>query len=183
MHSLKRQYHPLARYNAAEIVYSRPQDEIPWYRLADIKARVDRWERPIALVNGGFDLLHAGHMRLIFAAADHAKTVICALDSDAKIQRAKQRSPILPWHMRATALKFMPITGVIEIDTDGDFLSLVRALRPDLRVLSTEYSGRSSRVPKVPTIYVANRGPHTSDIIQRCQQLRPTESTEVVQCV
>src|ERR1041385_2356177 len=124
---------------------SSPED-LTWLRPADF-AKL-KLPRPIVLINGAFDLLHRSHMRLIFAAAEKAEggTLVCALDSDAKIRREKgEGRPILDWIERATTLNFMPITLLTEVDSDADMQEVVRVLRPALRVLGMEYRGKPSR--------------------------------------
>jgi bifunctional ADP-heptose synthase (sugar kinase/adenylyltransferase) len=144
-------------------------EELPWLRTEDL------WElhapRPIVVVNGGFDLLHAAHMRLIFAARDKAGpkgTLVCALDADSRIRAAKgAQRPILSFVERATTLGYMPIDYLVEIASDDDMAELMCALEPDLRVQGGDYKGHATKFPEVPKMFVANRGLHTSEIVRR----------------
>lgn len=145
---------------------SSPEDLL-WLRPADFTLL--KLPRPIILIGGAFDLLHRSHMRLIFAAAEKAEggTLVCALDSDAKIKREKGLGrPILDWVERATTLNYMPINAITEIDTDEDMKTLVAGLRPDLRVLGMEYRGKPSRF-SVKTMLVRAGNIHTSELVRR----------------
>ena len=159
---------PPARYRAYNLCHQRVEDEVPWLRLADLKEAEPLLPRPIVLCNGAFDLLHLGHMRLLFAAHNHGATVIVGLDSNRKVKALKgEGRPVQSWQRRATTLNYMPVDAVVEIDTDEDFKTLVRTIKPDLRVLSSEYLGHRSRIRSVPVLYVQDRGDHTSDLISR----------------
>ena len=84
------------------------EHEVPWLWATDFKNL--ELKRPIVLINGAFDVLHAPHMRLIFAARHKAATLICALDEDEKIRASKGPSrPILTFAERAACLNYMPI--------------------------------------------------------------------------
>jgi cytidyltransferase-like protein len=126
---------------------------------------------PVVLVNGAFDLLHSGHMKVLFAARHKAGdmgTVVCAMDSDKKIAGRKGKGrPILSWVERAAALAYMPIDHLVEIETDEEMKRLVELVRPDLRVLGDEYLGKVSRFPKIPVMYVVVRGMSTGKIVER----------------
>ena len=51
--------------------------------------------KTIATINGSFDLLHAGHLHILFEAARQAYVLIVALNTDASIKRYKgEQRPI-----------------------------------------------------------------------------------------
>ena len=141
--------------------------ELPWVRITDF-AKL-RLKHPIVLVNGCFDLLHAGHWKTIFHARRHGKTVVIALDSDRLVNERKPDRPIMSWIERATALGFTPADYLVEIDSDKEFLQLVELLKPDLRVKGAEYRDKPSRIPEVPTLFIHESGMRTSEIIRRIQ--------------
>jgi len=163
---------PPARYRGYSFVKQREDDEVPWFTISNLQEAVSILPRPIALINGAFDLLHSGHFKIIHAARDHAKTVICALDSDEKIKQSKGVGrPIFTWSKRASSLNFLPIDCIVEINTDREFIKLVNIIKPNFRVLGSEYLDHSTRIPEIPILFVPNRGLHTSDIIQRCKAI------------
>src|SRR5229473_2325021 len=113
------------------------QGELPWVRIADLAKM--KLKHPVVLLNGCFDLLHSGHMKVIFHSRRHAKTLICALDSDAMVAAKKPGRPILSWIERATSLGYMPIDYLVEINGAEELSELVEIVSPDLRVKGSEY--------------------------------------------
>lgn len=147
----------------------RAEQELDWKRVEDFAGMDLR--RPVVMVNGCFDLLHAGHMKIIFAARRKAGrgTVIVAMDSDERVKRAKGAGrPVLRWVERAAALGYMPVDYLVEIESEGDFRRLVEVVRPDWRVQGAEYLGHPSRV-EVPKVFVRAQGMRTTEIIRRCK--------------
>ena len=137
-------------------------------RISDLEQRSQSLIRPIGIINGSYDLIHASHLRLINEARWRAGSLIALLDSDRKIRKSKGgRRPIMSWGERASALFYSGCDYVMEVDSDDDFLTAIEHLQPDFRVLGAEYQGRKSRLPHIHTIYTTERGPHSQDIIDR----------------
>lgn len=140
--------------------------DIPWVRPVEFK-QLDL-PRPVVIVNGAFDLWHSAHMRLIFSARKGAGTLICALDSDEKIAKEKgPERPILNFVERYTALNYMPLDYIVQINDKRDMNTLMRCARPDYRVQGIEYRDKPSRYPQVKKIFIREGKLHTSKIIDR----------------
>lgn len=149
---------------------SKPEDELQWLRIPGIDKL--SLPRPVVLVNGAFDLLHAGHMRIIFEARKRAATLVCALDGDEKIAQEKGIGrPILSFVERATALQYMPVDYLVEIDSAEDFKKLMKLLNPDLRVQGVDYANKPGRFPHIPKVFIRDTGIRTSEIIKRCKEV------------
>ena len=142
----------------------------PWVKIEDF-AKL-KLRRPLVLVNGTFDILHTGHMKVLHHARKHGKTVVVALDSDALVSEKKPGRPYLTWVERAVAFRFMPVDYVVEVNNDKEFVRLVSILKPDLRVRGAEYKDRPSRIPDVPTLFVHDAGMRTSKIVERVKDGR-----------
>lgn len=141
-------------------------DELPWVRAKDLQD-VDL-VRPVVLVNGAFDVLHSGHMKILFTARARAGTLVCALDSDKKIKTAKGANrPIQSWIERAVTLSYMPIDYLVEIDTTQDMTELIDAIDPDERVQGYDYRKKASRYPWIKKCFVRDGGMRTSTIVER----------------
>jgi D-glycero-beta-D-manno-heptose 1-phosphate adenylyltransferase len=151
--------------------YIEDRDDLPWLRPADFKNL--ELPRPLVIVNGGFDLLHAGHFKLITRARRNAATLVCALDSDTRVARKDPRRPIQTFIERATMLAYAPIDYLVEIDSDKDMYNLILIAKPDLRVQGPEHR-KSNKYPWVPKAFVSglNRsgervGMSTTEIVRR----------------
>jgi len=94
----------------------------------------------IAFANGCFDMLHAGHLYLLQAAADQADRLIVGLNGDRSVKRLKGESrPLQPATMRATVLASLPfVDGVVIFDEDTPF-DLITTLQPDIIVKGGDY--------------------------------------------
>lgn len=143
----------------------RQFEDIPWLRPADFVGTA--LKSPVVLINGAFDILHAPHMRLIFAARHKAGTLVCALDGDDKIRQEKGPSrPILTFLERAASLNYMPIDAIVEVNSKKDMDQLIAALKPDLRVQSLEYRNKPSRY-RNRKMFIREGRLHTSEIERR----------------
>lgn len=130
--------------------------------------------RPVVLVNGCFDILHTGHLHLLHRAritAGSSGTLIVALDSDGLVALKKgAKRPILSFVERASAMKYLQVDYITEINSDKEFVDFFQDLRPDLRVKDERYKFKASRLDKdiCPTMYVpVLSGLSTSEIIER----------------
>jgi D-beta-D-heptose 7-phosphate kinase/D-beta-D-heptose 1-phosphate adenosyltransferase len=87
-------------------------------------------ERPTVLVSGGFDPVHAGHIRMIRDAAQHGDVIIVA-NSDDWLYR-KKGFVFMEWERRVEILN--AIKGVILVDSvddsDGTVCEAIRRLVP-----------------------------------------------------
>lgn len=146
-----------------------PDFEVPWVRVEDFKKL--QLMRPVVLVNGAFDILHSGHMKVIFAARKHGPTLVAAVDSDERVARVKGAGrPVQTWVERATTLNYMPVDYVVEIGSNEDMDELMKVLHPDIRVQGGDYKGVKSRYPKVKKYFVYDNGMRTSKIVERILQ-------------
>lgn len=158
---------PHARYLNQALHRESDLREIPWLRPSEFKYLP--FARPVVLINGAFDLLHASHMRLIFAARRKGATVICALDSDSRVRRNKgQGRPILNFNERCASLNYMPIDYICEIRDERDMKTLMAGLQPELRVQGEDYKDKPSKYPTLKSL-VREGAIHTSDLIKRCK--------------
>ncbi len=86
----------------------------------------------IALVSGGFDPLHVGHVRYLAAAAKYG-TLIVALNSDAWLRR-KKGFVFMPWADRFEIMASLSmVASVVPVDDrDGTVCEAIERVRPDV---------------------------------------------------
>ena len=150
-------------------VREKPSQELEWIRAE--KADSTDWSRPVVVVSGAFDLLHCGHMRLLFAAREKAPkgTVLCAMDSDRLVKEGHGPGrPIMNWVERAAAISYMPINYLVEVDSTKELTELVERIRPDLYMEGNIHNEFPSRFPWLRKAYIRSAGVHTGELIQRC---------------
>lgn len=153
----------------------RDYDEIDWVRPKDFTQLT--LKRPVVLINGAYDILTPARMRLIFAAAHKAGTLVCALDTDDKVAREKgPQRPILSFIERAACLNYMPIHYIVPINNKADMTWLIHYLKPDLRVQGADYADKPSRY-KTRKMLVREGALHTTTLIERILKRYEKEPT------
>jgi D-glycero-beta-D-manno-heptose 1-phosphate adenylyltransferase len=94
----------------------------------------------IATLNGSFDLLHAGHLHMIYEASKQADRLLLALNTDRSIQGYK--SPHRPLITLEYRLQMVAAIGFVSKVTWFDELTpcdLLEEVRPDVHVNGAEY--------------------------------------------
>ena len=93
--------------------------------------------------NGCFDLLHAGHCRLLEWARAQGTRLVVGLNSDESVRRLKgPHRPIIPELERAELLLALKWVDQVIIFKEDTPLELIIAIRPDVLVKGPDYAGK-----------------------------------------
>jgi cytidyltransferase-like protein len=98
-----------------------------------------RYSGKVAMIDGGFDPIHAGHVEYMKAAAALGVPVLCNVSSDDWV--ARKHAPLLPQHERVKvidAIRYVDYTHPSSIST----VEVLRELRPRFYVKGADWSGR-----------------------------------------
>ena len=96
--------------------------------------------KQIATLNGSFDLMHAGHLYIIYEASLVADCLIVALNSDASIQGYKGKDrPIIPLKFRLEMMAALEFVDYVTWFDELDPRALLSKIRPDVHVNGAEY--------------------------------------------
>jgi D-beta-D-heptose 7-phosphate kinase/D-beta-D-heptose 1-phosphate adenosyltransferase len=94
------------------------------------------------IVNGTFDILHLGHLRLL----EHAKSypsayVLVLIDSDRRVKELKGiNRPVHSEYERASMLFALKAVDRVDIfDTDEELIKLIKDFNPDIMVKGSDY--------------------------------------------
>lgn len=141
--------------------------------------------RTVVFTNGCYDLIHAGHLHLLEAAAALGDVLVVGLNSDPSVRRLKGPSrPLLTFPERAALLAAMEIVDwVVGFDEDTPE-SLVRDLAPDVLVKGGDWTpdrivgrdlveARGGKVVAVPLL----AGRSTSSLVARIREGRGSDET------
>lgn len=94
-----------------------------------------------AFANGGFDLLHVGHVRYLEAARREADRLIVAVNDDRSIQGLKGPArPVLPEADRAELVAALRAVDYVIIFSEPTVTPLLELLRPDVHCKGTDYT-------------------------------------------
>ncbi len=121
--------------------------------------------RRVVFTNGCFDILHAGHIRLLEQARAEGDVLVVGVNSDASVKRIKgETRPVIGEGERAEALLALECVDRVVIYEEDTPLAAINAIRPDVLVKGADWAldqivgreevegwgGRVARVELVP---------------------------------
>jgi rfaE bifunctional protein nucleotidyltransferase chain/domain len=94
-----------------------------------------------AFANGGFDLLHVGHVRYLEAAKREADRLIVAVNDDRSVSAVKgPNRPILKESDRAELVAALRAVDYVVIFPEPTVAPLLELLHPDVHCKGTDYT-------------------------------------------
>lgn len=113
---------------------------IPPEQIAVKSAQLKSEGQKIATLNGSFDLLHAGHLQIIYEASQLADILIVALNSDDSIRKYKGKDrPIIPLEYRLQMLAALEFVSFVTWFSETDPRSLLEQIQPHVHINGAEY--------------------------------------------
>ena len=126
------------------------------------------------VVNGCFDILHPGHIRLLEYAKSLGDYLIVCVNSDQSVKSNKgEHKPYMMCTARMEVLKALRcVDQVIEFDGEIDLAHLYKYLAPDILVLGEEYkySNITGRPYVKKVVFFPKQIGHSSTLIARAIQ-------------
>jgi len=109
-----------------------------------LRHRAEQWRRTgqrITLANGGFDLLHVGHVRYLRGAKALGGKLVVAINSDESVRALKgEGRPIMPEHERAEIVAALADVDAVVIFPELDVRAIIREIHPDIQAKGTDYT-------------------------------------------
>ena len=148
---------------------------IPLRTLTQRVLRAKRNGQSVIFTNGCFDLLHAGHVKLLEWAKRQGDVLVVGLNSDRSVRQLKgPRRPIVSQQDRALLVAALESVDYVTIFHELTPQRLIERLRPDVLIKGTDWGtgqivGRDiverngGRVIRFPLI----KGYSTSRLIER----------------
>lgn len=95
-------------------------------------------------VNGAFDLLHPGHIKLLNYAKSLGNELLVAIDSDERIRELKgSKRPINSLGARSLLLmNLRAVDGVYSFNSDEELEDIIKDYKPDIMVKGSDYIGK-----------------------------------------
>jgi glycerol-3-phosphate cytidylyltransferase len=103
----------------------------------------------IGITFSAFDLLHAGHIKMLEDAKQQCDYLICGLQTDPTIDRPDKNKPtqtVVERYIQLKGCKF--VDEIVPYTTEQDLEDILQSFRLDVRIVGDEYrdknfSGRS----------------------------------------
>ena len=155
-----------------------PDKFVPQEQIPSLIQRLRQAKRRIVFTNGCFDLLHVGHIRLLYQAKQYGDILLVALNTDESVRRNKGTArPIVPEGERAELLASLEMVDYITLFNAPTPKELIDLVIPDVLVKGGDWGenevvgrdtveahgGQVIRIPPWP-------GHSTSQLIQLIQQ-------------
>jgi rfaE bifunctional protein nucleotidyltransferase chain/domain len=124
----------------------RDHDELS-RRVAALKQQGKR----IVFTNGGFNLLHVGHIRSLRDAKSRGDILVVAVNSDTSIKKNKGEGyPVIPEDERLEVLSELASIDLLTVFSDQTVDSLLLQLQPHVHAKGTDYTKET--VPERATV-------------------------------
>jgi len=107
--------------------------------------------KKIVFTNGGFNILHVGHIRSLQDAKQLGDVLVVAVNSDDSLRRLKGVNyPLIPEDERLEVLAALECVDVLTLFSEPTVDSLLLKLKPHIHAKGTDYTKES--VPERETV-------------------------------
>jgi rfaE bifunctional protein nucleotidyltransferase chain/domain len=111
--------------------------------LTDVVGQVRTWQdggKTIVTANGSFDIMHAGHVAFLEAAAEQGDVLVIGINSNASVQAYKSPlRPIIGEADRARMVAALECVDMVFLFDETDPREWLRQVKPDVHVNGAEY--------------------------------------------
>jgi len=144
-------------------------------KISAIAEQLRKDGKTIVFTNGCFDLVHAGHVSYLTAAADLGDILILGLNTDTSVRKIKgEKRPVIRQQERASVVAAFQMVDYVVLFDAPDPLDLIEGICPDVLVKGADWpidaivgadfvTGRGGRVARIDLA----PGISTTTIIQR----------------
>jgi len=154
-----------------------PKELLEGVITSNLKVR----NRIVGVTAGAFDLLHAGHIKLLEDAKSQCTNLIVLLQSDPSIDRPQKNKPIQSLDERLIQLEAVKfVDQVLVYDTEAQLYQLLENLKPDIRIQGNDWDGKSftGQDLNIP-IYYHDRLSHTFSSTDLRMRVLESESPKI----
>jgi D-glycero-beta-D-manno-heptose 1-phosphate adenylyltransferase len=113
----------------------------------ELSKQVAEWRRSgdwIILANGGFDVIHVGHIRYLHAAKKLGGRLIVAVNSDESMRALKgEGRPLTPAAERAEIIAALADVDAVVIFPELNVAALIGEIKPEIHAKGTDYTAET----------------------------------------
>jgi glycerol-3-phosphate cytidylyltransferase len=110
---------------------------------------------------GAFDLLHAGHALMLKECKEYCDYLIVGLQRDPSVDRPDKNKPVQSYKERDIMIKSIKwVDEVVYYDTELDLYDLLSAADIDVRIIGSDWKGKSFTGHDLPIKVVFNSRGH-----------------------
>jgi len=146
--------------------------------IESLSYQLRKENKTIVTLNGSFDLLHAGHLYILYAAKLQGDVLVVALNSDASIKAYKNADrPIVPLEYRLEMMAAISAVDYVTWFEETDPRTILKKIVPAVHVNGAEYGENCIEAQTVKAlggkIHLVERIPSlsTSSLIKKIQTL------------
>lgn len=146
--------------------------------IASWRANLKKQSKTVVSLNGSFDLMHSGHLQIIFEAAKQGDILVIGLNTDLSIRQYKSPDrPIIALQDRLAMIASLAWVDYVSYFDETTPNVWLRSICPDVHVNGAEYGFDCVEAPTLQQIgarlHLVERVPGlaTSQIIERIKQL------------
>lgn len=108
--------------------------------LSDKVAQLKKKGQTIVTLNGSFDILHAGHLQIIYEASRQGDCLIVALNTDESIKKYKSiERPYIPLEFRLQLMASLEFVRYVTWFDETDPRKILSIIKPHTHVNGAEY--------------------------------------------
>lgn len=118
-----------------------PDKTVTGKELGELVSEAKANGKRIVMTNGCFDILHAGHVRYLEAAAGLGDILIVGLNTDASVRAIKgEKRPVMPESARAEVLSGLSSVDYVVLFEETTPIALIREVVPDILVKGGDWA-------------------------------------------
>jgi len=143
--------------------------------LKKILKRLREQNKRIVFTNGCFDIIHAGHVRVLKKSKKKGDVLIVGLNSDKSVRKIKgKKRPIMNERDRALILDSIKYVDYVVLFDEETPYNLIKEIEPDVLVKGADYKrdevvGADIVIKKGGEVFLVPllKGKSTTDVIEK----------------
>ena len=116
----------------------------------------------IGFTAGAFDITHTGHVLMFKECKEQCDYLIVALQTNPGLDRSEKNKPVQTISERYLMLKSIKyIDEIIPYETEAELYELLKALKPDVRIVGADHEGKPFTGDDLPIEVYFNKREHS----------------------